>query len=148
MRSALLPTRRGLLSIPAPARDGALQVRRGSADHEIIMLRMENEGSRNDDPRKLREMLVRAQGLASEHDLPSVVVGLAGEEGDLVVSEVMDFLESQLRVDDSIFRMTRERAVLLLADVDVDRARDIVERLAQKACGGSRRGTPPWAPTR
>ena len=34
-----------------------------------------------------------------------------------------------LRVDDSIFRMTRERAVLVLADVDRARAEEIVERL-------------------
>ena len=38
-------------------------------------------------------------------------------------------LESQLRVDDAIFRMTRERAVLLLADVDRPRAEEIVARL-------------------
>jgi GGDEF domain-containing protein len=86
-------------------------------------------GSRFDDPRKLREMLERAAELADRHELCSVVVGLAGREGDLLFPEVIDFVESALRVDDRIFRMTRERAVLLLADVDRHGAEEIVERL-------------------
>ena len=90
---------------------------------------MATPGSRNDDPRKLRDMLGRAEGLASAHSLCSVVVGVAGGEGDLLVPELLDFFESQLRVDDAIFRMTRERAVLLLADVDRPRAEEIVGRL-------------------
>lgn len=90
---------------------------------------MTTGGSRHDDPRKLRDMLGRAEGLASEHALHSVMVGVAGQEGDLLVPELLDFFESQLRMDDSIFRMTRERAVLLLADVDAARAREIIERL-------------------
>jgi hypothetical protein len=93
------------------------------------MLRMSVSGARNDDPRKLRELLGRAASLASDHELASVVVGLAGPEGDLLFPEVVDFFESQLRVDDSIFRMTRERTVLLLADVDRERAEEIIERL-------------------
>jgi hypothetical protein len=91
-------------------------------------------GGRNDDPRKLREMLDRAATLAGDHALGSTVVGLAAPEGDLLFPELVDFVESALRVDDSIFRMTRERAVLLLADVDRDGANEIVERL----CGGFR----------
>jgi hypothetical protein len=84
---------------------------------------------RNDDPLKLREILGKASSLASEHALTSVVVGMAGIEGDLVFPEVVDFFESALRVDDAVFRMTRERAVLLLADVSRDRAEEIVRRL-------------------
>ena len=38
-------------------------------------------------------------------------------------------MESELRVEDSIFRMTRERAMLLLADVDKPQAKSIVDRL-------------------
>jgi hypothetical protein len=106
----------------------ALQLCRPLADHES-MHPMATTGSRNDDPRKLRDMLGRAEGLASEHALHSVMVGVAGQEGDLLVPELLDFFESQLRMDDSIFRMTRERAVLLLADVDAARAREIIERL-------------------
>jgi hypothetical protein len=84
---------------------------------------------RNHDPLRLRELLGRAEALASQHALSSVVVGMAGPEGDLIFPEVVDYLESALRVDDAIFRMTRERAVLVLADVDRQRAEEIVERL-------------------
>ena len=87
------------------------------------------DGSRSDDPRKLRDLLCKAANLASDYSLHSVVVGIAGREGDLLFPEVIDFFESMLRVDDSIFRMTRERAVLVLADVDRARAEEILERL-------------------
>jgi hypothetical protein len=85
--------------------------------------------SRIDDPLKLRDLLGRAASLARRHELTSVVVGMAAPEGDLVFPELLDFVESALRVDDVVFRMTRERAVLLLADVDPVRAREVVERL-------------------
>jgi len=85
--------------------------------------------SRIDDPLKLRDLLGRAANLARRHELTSVVVGMAAPEGDLVFPEMLDFVESALRVDDVVFRMTRERAVLLLADVDAARAREVVERL-------------------
>ncbi len=84
---------------------------------------------RNHDPLRLRELLSRAESLASEHALSSVVVGMAGSEGDLIFPAIIDYLESALRVDDAIFRMTRERAVLVLADVDRPRAEEIIERL-------------------
>jgi hypothetical protein len=87
------------------------------------------DGSRSDDPRKLRDMLGKAASLSSDYSLRSVVVGVAGREGDLLFPEIIDFFESTLRVDDSIFRLTRERAVLVLADVDRARAEEIVERL-------------------
>ena len=93
------------------------------------MGQMAIDGSRTDDPRKLRDMLGKAASLASDYTLHSVVVGIAGREGDLLFPEIIDFFESMLRVDDSIFRMTRERAVLVLADVDRARAEEIVERL-------------------
>jgi hypothetical protein len=83
---------------------------------------------RNDDPRRMRELLGHYAGLASRHDLSSVLVGLAAAEGDLLFPELVDFFESALRVDDRIFRMTRERAVLFLADVDRARAEEIVKR--------------------
>lgn len=84
-----------------------------------------------DDPRRLRELLTRASDLASEHSLTSVFVGLAGFEGDLLFPEVLNFVESALRVDDSVFRMTRERAVLLLTDVDAEHAKGILERILE-----------------
>lgn len=89
-------------------------------------------GGSYDDPRKLRELLGKASSLATEHALTSVVVGVAGKEGDLLFPEVVDYFESSLRVDDSVFRMTRERAVLVLADVDRHQAREIVERLVNE----------------
>jgi len=107
----------------------ALQVAQGSVDNAIIMGQMAIDGSRSDDPRRLRELLTKAASLASDHSLHSVVVGIAGREGDLLFPEVIDFFESVLRVDDAIFRMTRERALLVLADVDRERAGEIVERL-------------------
>ncbi len=84
-----------------------------------------------DDPRRLRELISRARGLASNHELTSVLVGMAGFEGDLFFPEVVNFVESALRMDDAVFRMTRERAVLLLTDVDTDQATEIVERLIE-----------------
>ena len=84
-----------------------------------------------DDPRRLRELLTRAQELAAEHELTSVLVGVAGFEGDRLFPEVLNFLESALRVDDSVFRMTRERAVLLLTDVNAESAQSIVERILE-----------------
>jgi len=87
------------------------------------------ERSRYDDPRRLRDLLGKACDLASAHALGSVVVGLAGFEGDVEFPEIIDYVESALRVDDSLFRMTRERAVVLLTDVDEKRAVEIMERL-------------------
>ena len=82
----------------------------------------------NDDPRRMRELVSRACALAREHQVTSVVVGISAPEGDLVFPEIVDYLASALRVDDGVFRMTRERAVLLLADVDRKAADDIVRR--------------------
>ena len=82
-----------------------------------------------DDPRRLREILERALELAARHEMTSVLVGIAGEEGDRVFPEIVRYVESGLRVDDSVFRMTRERAVLLLTDVDAPKAEAIVRRL-------------------
>jgi hypothetical protein len=81
------------------------------------------------DPRRLRELLERADLLARQHGLRSVVVGLAGFEGDTLFPEIVDYVESALRVDDSVFRLTRERVVLLLTDVDVEKANEIMHRL-------------------
>jgi Diguanylate cyclase, GGDEF domain len=81
------------------------------------------------DPRRLRELMERAEKLARDHGLRSVVVGLAGFEGDALFPEIVDYIESALRVDDSVFRLTRERVVLLLTDVDVEKASGIVHRL-------------------
>jgi hypothetical protein len=82
-----------------------------------------------DDPLRLREMLGRATGLACDHRLPSVVVGMAGREGDLLFPEIVDFVASALRVDDTILRLTRERVVVMLADVDRAAAEQIVQRI-------------------
>jgi hypothetical protein len=83
------------------------------------------------DPRRLRALMDRAFALMREHKLGSVFIGIAGPEGDLLIPEFIAFLESQLRVEDGIFVLTRERAVLLLADVDLDKARQVVERIRE-----------------
>ena len=81
------------------------------------------------DPRRLRELLERAEKLVREHGLRSVAVGLSGFEGDTLFPEIVDYIESALRMDDSVFRLTRERVVLLLTDVDTEKASGIVHRL-------------------
>jgi len=85
--------------------------------------------SNYDDPRELRNLLDKASELARAHALRSVVVGLAGFEGDLEFPEIVDYVESALRMDDALFRMTRERAVVLLTDVNRSRALEIMDRL-------------------
>lgn len=82
-----------------------------------------------DDPRKLRDLIALALRQAEELSVPTVAVGLAGPEGEALLPELIRFLESSLRVEDRIFRMTRERAVLFLADVDFKQAEGIMERL-------------------
>lgn len=87
-----------------------------------------------DDPRRLREILDRALALAERHSLTSVLVGIAGNEGDPIFPEIVAYVESGLRMDDKVFRMTRERAVLLLTDVDAEKAERIVRRLLCEFC--------------
>ena len=88
----------------------------------------------NDDPRKLRDLLDRACDLATEHSVPSVLLGLAGAEGDLQFPDFVVFLQSALRVEDAIFRMTRERAVVHLADIERGAAQEILDRLLADFC--------------
>ena len=78
-----------------------------------------------DDPRRLRDMLDRAHELVSTHDVSSVVVGLAGFEGDRDFPDLVDYVVSALRIDDSVLRLTNERAVVLLADTDVGKAGEV-----------------------
>ncbi len=81
------------------------------------------------DPRRLRGMMDRASDLARSHQVTSVFVGIAGHEGDYLAPEFIDFVESALRMEDALFRLIRERAVVLLADVDRGQAEVILERL-------------------
>jgi hypothetical protein len=81
------------------------------------------------DPRHLRALFERASLLSREHRLPSVFVGVAGPEGDLLVRDFLDFVEAELRVEDIVFRLLRERAVLWLADVDLAAASGVMQRL-------------------
>ena len=85
--------------------------------------------SMNDDPRRLRLLIHRATELASLHAVPSVLVGLRAREGDLLFPEFVDYLQATLRVEDGIFRMTRERVVLHVADVDRSQTEDVLQRL-------------------
>lgn len=85
-----------------------------------------------DDPRQLRLLFERAAWVSRVLKLPSVFVGIAADEGDLLARDFLDFLEAELRVEDRMFRMLRERAVLLLTDTDVLAARRILERIASE----------------
>ena len=93
------------------------------------MVAMPLNEPRYDDPRKLRALLDKVVNLAADHRLTSVLVGMSGPEGDLVFPEIVDFVTSALRIDDAIFRMTRNRAVLFLADADRKRAEEIMVRV-------------------
>jgi hypothetical protein len=81
------------------------------------------------DPRHLRAMFDRAAALAQDHGVTSVFVGVVGAEGDPLVRDFLDFVEAELRVEDAIYRILRERAVLLLTDVPRDGAVAVLERL-------------------
>ena len=85
--------------------------------------------AQNDDPRKLRDLLEKVVDLAGNHRLRSVLVGISGGEDDLLFPELVSFVGSSLRVDDAIFRMTRNRSVLFLADADRECAMEIMERI-------------------
>ena len=98
------------------------------------MIESNPDSAAGSDPRRLRALLARANELAAEHRLHSVVVGISGFLGDRLFPEFVDYVGSALRIDDAIFRMTRERAVLLLTDVDLDSARAVMERVRGDFC--------------
>jgi hypothetical protein len=110
-------------------RTSTLQAGSRFVDIPGIMVAMPFNEPQNDDPRKLRALLDKVVNLADDHRLTSVVVGMSGPEGDLIFPEVVDFVGSALRMDDAIFRMTRNRAVLFLADANRERAEEIMVRL-------------------
>lgn len=93
------------------------------------MVAMPLNESQNDDPRRLRELIYKASSFASDYHLTSVMVGMSGAEGDLLFPEMVDYVGSALRIDDGIFRLTRERAIFFLADTDRQGAEEIMERL-------------------
>jgi hypothetical protein len=82
-----------------------------------------------DDLQKLRGILGRASALARDHGLSSVMVGLAGSESDPEFPDVVDFVESELRMEDAVFRLTRDRVVLFVADVRRADAEEIMQRI-------------------
>jgi hypothetical protein len=82
-----------------------------------------------DDPRKLSQLLSRIADLSQSHSVGSVIVGIASAQGDPFFSDFVAFLRSTLRVEDAIFRMTRERAVVHLADVQLDAGEAVFSRL-------------------
>jgi sulfite reductase beta subunit-like hemoprotein len=98
-------------------------------DVGMIGQAMQTTEAAKSDPRRLRALMDRAFGLMREHRIGSVFIGIAGPEGDLLIPELVAFLESQLRVEDGIFVLTRERAVLLLTDVDLEQAKQVVSRI-------------------
>ena len=94
------------------------------------MVETSMSGQVNDDPRKLSAMIARAGDLAESHEVASVVVGLVAQPGDGRFPEYVDYLQGALRVEDAIFRMTRERAVVHLADCTEEQARKVLGRIA------------------
>lgn len=96
------------------------------------MVEIPMAGQVNDDPRKLSAMIARAGELAESHEVASVVVGLVADEGDRRFPEYIDYLKGALRVEDAIFRMTRERAVIHLADCTEEQGRKVLDRLASE----------------
>jgi hypothetical protein len=89
-----------------------------------------NDSLSKTDPRRLRGMMERASDLARVHHVTSVFVGIAGREGDFLAPEFIDFVESELRMEDAVFRLIRERAVVLLTDVHRAQAEEIFKRLS------------------
>ncbi len=82
-----------------------------------------------DDPRKLSALLARVADLAHTHDVGSVIIGVSAPAGDLMFPEFVEFLRSALRVEDAIFRMTRERAIVHLADLEISGGKSVFGRL-------------------
>jgi hypothetical protein len=105
-----------------------------AVDREIVMVQAQMTRDKNDDPRKLSSMLARISDLAETHSVCSVIVGVAADEGDLLFPDYLAYLESALRVEDQIFRMTRERAVLYLSDVDATGAAEVLVRIFAEFC--------------
>ena len=99
--------------------------------------------SLSDDPRRLRSLVARASSLASDHELTSVMAGLTAPVGDPLFPDFIDFLQSALRMEDGIFRMTRERAVVYLADVDQGLAAQVLDRLIVISSASTRLSTNP-----
>ena len=112
----------------------ALQIRWKGVDKSDVMVHETMATNGNDDPRKLSAMITRVSDLALAHSTQSVVAGLASDEGDLVFPEYVNFLQAALRVEDGIFRMTRERVVIHLVDVDAKRAEEVLARLTSDFC--------------
>ena len=103
-------------------------------DTAIVMVNAQMTRDTNDDPRKLIKMVARISELAGSHAVCSVVVGVSAKEGDLLFPDYLDYLESALRVEDQIYRMTRERAVLYLSDVDATCAAEVLVRMFSQFC--------------
>lgn len=82
-----------------------------------------------DNPLRLRELLHRTCEHGSDHKVSSVVIGFAVPEGDLLFPDFLAYVQSELRVEDAILRLTRERAVLFLSDVMEPQAKEIIERI-------------------
>ncbi len=99
--------------------------------------------STSDDLQKLRTILERASVLSWQHSIRSVMVAVVGPAGEADFPELVEYLQSELRVEDAVYRMTRERIVLFLADVGEDSAREILERVLLGYAGRSSRAREP-----
>ena len=120
-----------------------LQNYRKGVDTKAVIVQAQMTRDQNDDPRKLSAMIARVSDLAETHAVNSVMVGVAAKEGDLLFPDYLAYLESTLRVEDQIFRMTRERAVLYLADVDAKGAAEVLIRIFSEFCDEFPSSEPP-----
>lgn len=75
--------------------------------------------------------MMRVADLAQSHCVGSVVIGLSAQQGDRLFPDFVSFLRSALRVEDGIFSMTRERAVVHLADLSMERGQAVFSRLLE-----------------
>ena len=76
--------------------------------------------------------MARVAELSQTHDVGSVIVGMSAPAGDLMIPEFVEFLRSALRVEDAIFRMTRERAIVHLADLEIAGGKSVFGRLLEE----------------
>ncbi len=109
-----------------------LQIPSSGVDKHCIMTEQITDrtaGKTVDDPRKLSALILRIADLAQSHSVGSAVIGISAPQGDLMFPELVDFLRSALRVEDGIFHMTRERAIVHLADLDLHGGEAVFSRI-------------------
>jgi CheY-like chemotaxis protein/archaellum biogenesis ATPase FlaH len=87
---------------------------------------------------EFRDRLGRAHGFGERHGLPSSIgVVVAPDAGAL--ERWIDLANSELRFEDAILRLDKQRAVVLLVATAPAEAHAVLERLASEDAGGERK---------